>query len=92
MSDFTAKITAILDSRQAESQLNALKSAKHQLDIQVNLKSGNTNVNNFLNSIKTQAQNAGASAGNGFANSFNSSIGSINTGNATNTIKGLQRA
>lgn len=92
MSDFTAKITAILDSRQAESQLNALKSAKHQLDIQVNLKSGNTNVNNFLNSIKTQAQSAGASAGSGFVNSFNSSIGSINTGNATNTIKGLQRA
>ena len=79
MSDFTAKITAVLDARQAESELSALTSAKHQLDIQVNLKSGNTNINNFLNSLRSQAQSAGASAGSGFADSFNNSMGSIDT-------------
>lgn len=91
MSDFTAKITAILDSRQAESQLNALKSAKHQLDIQVNLKSGNTNINNFLNGLKNQAQSAGASAGSGFADSFNSGLNRINVNNGMSAIANMQR-
>lgn len=91
MADFTAKIRAVLDSSQAESQITAL-TKQRQLDIQVNLKGANANIDKFLNSIKSQAQSAGNNAGSSFANSFNSSIGSINTGNATNTIKGLQRA
>lgn len=91
MADFTAKITALLDSRQAESRLNALISARRQLDIQVNLRSNNANINSFLNGLRNQAQSAGASAGNNFANSFNSSLNRINVNNGMAAIANMQR-
>lgn len=91
MSDFTARISAILDTSRAQTQLNAFQSANNKIDIQVNLTGANANLNNILKGLQNQARNAGNNAGNAFASSFNSSIGNINTNNSQHTLRNLER-
>ncbi len=91
MSDFTARIMAILDTSRAEAQLNALQSANSQIDIRVNLTGANANLNNVLRGLQSQAQNAGNNAGAGFASSFNSSLNQINVKNGMSAISNMQR-
>lgn len=86
MSDFTAKITAILDSSQAEAQINNLTKPR-QLDIQVNFKKEN----NFLNSLNNSLKSSGTSAGNNFVSSFNNTLNKINVSNGMSAIANMQR-
>lgn len=94
MSDFTARIMAQLDTSQAESTLNSFLNSNRQLNIDVRLNgaSASAALSNMLRQLQNQAQNAGGNAGQNFARSFNSSIGSINTNNAQNTIRSLERS
>lgn len=90
MSDFLAKITAQLDMAQAEGKMNAfLKDRKVKVDVDLN--TGNVNINNLISQIKSQFQSVGQIAGTNLANSINSSLGSINTKNSAYTLKNLQR-
>lgn len=57
MSDFLAKITAQLDMAQAEGKMNAfLKDRKVKVDVDLN--TGNININNLINQIKSQFDSA----------------------------------
>lgn len=90
MSDFLAKVTAQLDMSQAEGQMNAfLKDRK--VKVNVDLDTGNVNINNLINQIKSQFQSVGQAAGTNLANAINSSLGSINTKNSAYTLQNLQR-
>lgn len=91
MSDFTARIMAILDTSRAQTQLNTFQSANNQLDIQINLTGANANLNNVLRGLQSQAQNAGNNAGASFASSFNSSLNRINVRNGMSAISNMQR-
>ena len=90
MSDFLAKVIAQLDMSQAEGQMNAfLKDRK--VKVNVDLDTGNVNINNLINQIKSQFQNVGQAAGTNLANSINSGLGKINVQNAASQIANLQR-
>lgn len=91
MSDFTARIMAVLDTSRAESQMSAFQATNNQLDVRINLTGTNANLNNVLRGLQSQAQNAGNNAGNAFASSFNSSLGNINTNNSQHTLRNLER-
>lgn len=91
MSDFIAHVIAELDTAKAQQQMNAFTSAKHKIDVDVNLVSKNGNINGYLNQIKSQFGHAGNAAGNNFANSVNNSLGKINVKNATSQVANLQR-
>ena len=90
MSDFIAKITAQLDMAQAEGKMNAfLKDRKVKVDVDLN--TGNININNLISQIKSQFQSVGQSAGTNLANSINSSLGKINVQNTATQIANLKR-
>lgn len=90
MSDFLAKITAQLDMAQAEGKMNAfLKDRKVKVDVDLN--TGNVNINNLISQIKSQFQSVGQTAGTNLANSINSGLGKINVQNAASQIANLQR-
>lgn len=90
MSDFLAKITAQLDMAQAEGKMNAfLKDRKVKVDVDLN--TGNVNINNLISQIKSQFQSVGQSAGTNLANSINSSLGKINVQNTATQIANLKR-
>lgn len=90
MSDFLAKITAQLDMAQAEGKMNAfLKDRKVKVDVDLN--TGNININNLISQIKSQFQSVGQSAGTNLANSINSSLGKINVQNTATQIANLKR-
>lgn len=90
MSDFLAKITAQLDMAQAEGKMNAfLKDRKVKVDVDLN--TGNININNLISQIKSQFQSVGQTAGTNLANSINSGLGKINVQNAASQIANLQR-
>ena len=90
MSDFLAKVIAQLDMSQAEGQMNAfLKDRK--VKVNVDLDTGNVNINNLINQIKSQFQSVGQAAGTNLANSINSGLGKINVQNAASQIANLQR-
>ena len=90
MSDFLAKITAQLDMAQAEGKMNAfLKDRKVKVDVDLN--TGNININNLISQIKSQFQSVGQAAGTNLANSINSSLGKINVQNTATQIANLKR-
>lgn len=88
---FEAEIKAILDKGQAESDLNSFLNQKRKVDVEVNLKTGNVNIANFLNQLQGQFQRAGQQSGQSFSNSFNSAVGNINVKNAASQIADMQR-
>lgn len=91
MSDFLAKVIAQLDMSQANNAMNTFLNKNYKVNVDVNLNTGNINVNNFLNQIKSQFGRAGNIAGANFTNSINSSLGNINIKNAASQIANLQR-
>ncbi len=91
MSDFLAKVIAQLDMSQANNDMNAFLNKDHKLKVKVDLDTGNVNVDNLLNQIKSQFQSVGRTAGQNMATAINSSLGSINTKNSEYTIRNLQR-
>lgn len=91
MSDFLAKVIAQLDMSQANNDMNAFLNKDHKLKVKVDLDTGNVNVDNLLNQIKSQFQSVGRTAGQNMATAINSSLGSINTKNSKYTIRNLQR-
>lgn len=88
---FEAEIKAILDKGQAESDLNSFLNQKRKVDVEVNLKTGNVNIANFLNQLQGQFQRAGQQSGQSFSSSFNSAVGNINVKNAASQIADMQR-
>lgn len=91
MSDFIARVKAQLDLQQANSDMNDFLNKQRKVKVDVDLQTGNINVNSLTNQIKSQFQSAGQSAGRNFANSFNSGINNINVKNAASQIANLQR-
>lgn len=91
MSDFLAKVIAQLDMSQANNDMNAFLNKDHKLKVKVDLDTGNVNVDNLLNQIKSQFQSVGRTAGQNMATAINSSLGSINIKNSEYTIRNLQR-
>lgn len=79
MSDFTAKINAILDTKHLQSQLKAIQDGTYKIKVQTDI----SGVRNFTDSIKNQMQNAGNSAGDTFVTAFNSSLNKIHLKNGS---------
>lgn len=88
---FEAEILAKLNKSAAESDLNAFLNQKRKVDVEVNLKTGNVNIANFLNQLQGQFQRAGQQSGQSFSSSFNSAVGNINVKNAASQIADMQR-
>lgn len=88
---FEAEILAKLNKGTAESDLNAFLNQKRKVDVEVNLKTGNVNIANFLNQLQGQFQRAGQQSGQSFSSSFNSAVGNINVKNAASQIADMQR-
>ena len=88
---FEAEILAKLNKSAAESDLNAFLNQKRKVDVEVNLKTGNVNIANFLNQLPGQFQRAGQQSGQSFSSSFNSAVGNINVKNAASQIADMQR-
>lgn len=75
---------------QAEGKMNAfLKDRKVKVDVDLN--TGNININNLISQIKSQFQSVGQAAGTNLANSINSSLGKINVQNTATQIANLKR-
>ena len=91
MSDFLAKITAQLDMAQAEGKMNAfLKDRKVKVDVDLN--TGNVNINNLISQIKSQFGQAGNVAGSNFAQNANSALNKIDLSRTKTEIKNLQNS
>lgn len=63
MSDFLAKVTAQLDLGDAESKMNSFLKQERKIKVNVDLDTGNINISNILNQIKSQFGAAGSAAG-----------------------------
>ena len=91
MSDFLAKITAQLDMAQAEGKMNAfLKDRKVKVDVDLN--TGNVNINNLISQIQSQFGQAGNVAGNNFAQNANSALNKIDLSRTKTEINNLQNS
>jgi len=62
------------------------------MKVKVDLDTGNVNISNFLNQIKSQFQSAGVTVGQNFAKNVNTAIGNINVTNTKAQIDGLKSA
>lgn len=89
MSDFQAKIKAVLDTDSIESKINEI-SNKQKLKLKLDLTTGNTNFDNVLKQLANQMKSSGNSAGETFAQSFNSSLNKIKINH--NAIDGLEKS
>ena len=87
---FEAEILAKLNKGTAESDLNAFLNQKRKVDVEVNLKTGNVNIANFLNQLQQQFQRAGQQAGQGLGQALNKSIGNIHINDLNGDISQLR--
>lgn len=92
MSDFLAKIIAQLDMNQANSDMNAFLNKNRKVKVKVDLDTGNVNINNLLNQIKLQFNQAGNVVGANFAKNVNASLNSIDVSRTKFEIDKLKNA
>lgn len=90
MSDFLAKVTAQLDLGDAESKMNSFLKQERKIKVNVDLDTGNINISNILNQIKSQFGSAGSVAGANLAKNINGSLNKIDLSATKKEIDSLK--